>query len=131
MDWIIKRLNRKISSSKNKSNSRNINLKESKRLKLCNMCKNVWEISYIGITMYYNSFPTYKLERKLCRKCIGVIMKRRELIDEMEEYIYDLGWERDRMTSSGTETLDKMEKLLIKIKKEVKNAEKEKKEYSK
>ncbi len=131
MDWVIRRLSRKISSSKNKSNSRNSNLKESKRLKLCNMCKNVWEISHTGTTMYYNSFPTYKLERRLCRKCIGVIMKRRELIDEMEEYIYDLGWERDRMTSSGTETLDKMEKLLIKIKREVRDAEKKEKEHSK
>ena len=131
MDWVIKRLSRKISFSKNKSNSRNSNLKESKRLKLCNMCENVWELCHTGATMYYNSFPTYKLERRLCRKCIGVIMKRRELIDEMEEYIYDLGWERDRMTSSGTETLDKMEKLLIKIKREVRNAEKKKKEHSK
>ena len=35
------------------------------------------------------------------------------------------------MTSSGTETLDKMEKLLIKIKREVRDAEKKEKEHSK
>ena len=57
-------------------------------------------------------------------------MKKTEFIDEMEEYIIDLGWERDRMTSSGTETLEKMEKLLIKIKREVRNAKKKEKEHT-
>ena len=55
-----------------------------------------------------------------------MLNKIKKYIDEMEEYIIDLGWERDRMTSSGTETLDKMEKLLIKIKIEVRNAKKKK-----
>lgn len=42
----------------------------SKKLHLCKNCKKVWEISnetkrYI----YYENFPTYKLERKECKKC--------------------------------------------------------------
>ena len=130
MDWVIKSLYRKQSSKLKKSNDKNANSKESKRLKVCRMCSNVWELSHSSYTIYYESFPTYKLERRFCRKCVGVIMKKTEFIDEIEEYIIDLGWERDRMTSSGNETLDKMDKLLIKIKREVRNAEKKEKEHT-
>ena len=87
MDWVIKSLYRKQSSKPKKSNDKNANSKESKRLKVCKMCSNVWELSHSSYTIYYESFPTYKLERRFCRKCVGVIMKKTEFIDEMEEYL--------------------------------------------
>tara|TARA_Y100001951_G_scaffold93413_1_gene89014 strand:- start:517 stop:693 length:177 start_codon:yes stop_codon:yes gene_type:complete len=42
----------------------------SKRLHLCKICGNVWEIDYqTRKTLYYQEFPTYKLERKKCKQC--------------------------------------------------------------
>ena len=69
MDWVIRRLNQKNSYRSKKSGNINGNTKESKRLKVCNGCNNVWESKFSGGAIYYESFPTYKLERKYCYKC--------------------------------------------------------------
>ena len=55
------------------------------------------------------------------------MMKRKELLEVMEECVNDLGWERERMTKFGARKLDKLRTTLIKIKREVKNAEKKEK----
>ena len=131
MDWVIEMLNSKSTYNQNKSGNVNNNNKESGRLYLCNGCNNVWEIKFTGGTVYYDSFPTYKLKRKYCVSCkLGVMMKRKELLEVMEECVNDLGWERDRMTRYGAKKLDKLRTTIIKIKKEVKNAEK-KEEHTK
>jgi len=131
MDWVIEMLNSKSTYNQNKSGNVNNNNKESGRLYLCNGCNNVWEIKFIGGTVYYDSFPTYKLKRKYCVSCkLGVMMKRKELLEVLEECVNDLGWERDRMTKYGATKLDKLRTTIIKIKKEVKNAEK-KEEHTK
>lgn len=131
MDWVIEMLNSKSTYNQNKSSNVNNNNKESGRLYLCNGCNNVWEIKFTGGTVYYDSFPTYKLKRKYCVSCkLGVMMKRKELLEVMEECVNDLGWERDRMTKYGATKLDKLRTTIIKIKKEVKNAEK-KEEHTK
>jgi len=42
----------------------------SKRLKLCLICKRVYETEYqSGNTLYHEDFPTYGLERLDCKKC--------------------------------------------------------------
>tara|TARA_R110000751_G_scaffold38180_1_gene91879 strand:- start:214 stop:624 length:411 start_codon:yes stop_codon:yes gene_type:complete len=131
MDWVIEMLNSKSTYNQNKSGNVNNNNKESGRLYFCNGCNNVWEIKFTGGTVYYDSFPTYKLKRKYCVSCkLGVMMKRKELLEVMEECVNDLGWERDRMTKYGATKLDKLRTTIIKIKKEVKNAEK-KEEHTK
>ena len=128
MDWVIEMLNSKSTYNQNKSGNVNNNNKESGRLYLCNGCNNVWEIKFTGGTIYYDSFPTYKLKRKYCVSCkLGVMMKRKELLEVMEECVNDLGWERDRMTRYGAKKLDKLRTTIIKIKTEVKNAEKKEK----
>ena len=41
-------------------------------------------------------------------------------VEKVQQYLDDLGWEYDRMTSSGQETLDKLCKVLgIEIEKEI------------
>jgi len=128
MDWVIEMLNSKSTHNQKKCGSVNNNSKESERLSFCNGCNNVWEIKFTGGTVYYDSFPTYKLKRKYCVSCkLGVMMKRKELLEVMEECVNDLGWERDRMTRYGAKKLDKLRTTIIKIKKEVKNAEKKEK----
>lgn len=42
----------------------------SRGLHLCKGCNRVWEISrQTKKYLYYNNFPSYKLERKTCEKC--------------------------------------------------------------
>ena len=102
MDWVIEMLSSKSTHNQKKSGSINNNSKESNRLSVCNGCNSVWEIKFTGGTIYYDSLPTYKLKRKYCVSCkLGVMMKRKELLEVMEECVNDLGWERDRMTKFG------------------------------
>ena len=128
MDWVIEMLSSKSTHNQKKTGSVNNSNRESERLSFCNGCNNVWEIKFTGGTIYYDSFPTYKLKRKYCVSCkLGVMMKRKELLEVMEECVNDLGWERDRMTRYGAKKLDKLRTTIIKIKKEVKNDEKKEK----
>jgi len=49
---------------------RSYSTNESRRLSLCKKCMRVWEWQYQSQkTLYYQNFPTYKLERKTCKEC--------------------------------------------------------------
>jgi len=68
IDWVIK--SGKDWAKKYGSNSKNTYTKESRRLKYCNSCKMVWEISTIGTGIHrYGHMPTYGLPRIVCRIC--------------------------------------------------------------
>ena len=56
---------------KNEVPSRNIHKKEARRLKLCPLCSNVWEIGITGACRRYNHLPTLRLKRVICTFCEG------------------------------------------------------------
>ena len=52
----------------------------SKRLKLCESCKMVWERQYQAAkVLYYEDFPTYGLNRKTCTSCKNLSIKSYEV----------------------------------------------------
>lgn len=69
MEWVIKALE---NSQLNKNKLRGVNQhkKETKRLKYCSTCKNVWEndLTY-KLEIHHKSLPSYKLPRIKCNKC--------------------------------------------------------------
>tara|TARA_R100000808_G_scaffold81_2_gene584 strand:+ start:5415 stop:5609 length:195 start_codon:yes stop_codon:yes gene_type:complete len=46
------------------------------KLRFCNSCKYVWEISTEGTCLRYGNMPSYKLPRVTCKKCDNNLTKR-------------------------------------------------------
>ena len=68
IDLYSRRLNREDTSD---TPSRNVYTRESRRLKLCPDCRNVWEMSCTGQCRRYAHFPTIRLKRSICPFCEG------------------------------------------------------------
>lgn len=52
----------------------------SKRLSLCKKCNRVWEWEYQSKkVIHYESFPTYKLKRQICKECEDEMRKEEKI----------------------------------------------------
>ena len=72
IQWAIDGFCRKFKrEEKSEVPSRNIHKKEARRLKLCPLCNNVWEIGTTGSCKRYNHLPTLRLKRVICTFCEG------------------------------------------------------------
>jgi|TARA_R110002051_G_scaffold88750_2_gene156488 hypothetical protein len=67
-----------------KRNLINLHSKEVRRLKYCKECSKTWEIGITGSILFYKHLPTYKMERKKCRRCEGSDIRSYEQRDSHE-----------------------------------------------
>ncbi len=75
IQWVIDAFNDKVESNKRGERGKHGNqyIKESRRLKMCPNCNNVWETSFSGLCNRYNHMPTYGLKRALCTLCKKIV----------------------------------------------------------
>ena len=67
MNWVYEQLFNKNTYILKKGTGNH--KKIAKKLKYCESCEHVWEISVEGGIIKYMHLPKYKLYKKICRMC--------------------------------------------------------------